>query len=307
MLLVLATAFNLALMPLLACIEGSGRVHEIYRLRFIQNFCATCISWLVIVLGGGLYNAATISLINLLITVAWLLLKHPVLMRIAYSFSKHNYLPVKLLSWRTEIWPMQWRIAISWISGYFINQLFVPILFYYHSPVIAGQMGMSLAVSTMITFIGQAWLNAKAPTLGKLIAKKDWQLLDTTFYRLVWQSSAVVLLACISLVVIAALLQKMPIFHRLLPPFQLACLAGSALMTYLTSCIAQYLRSHKREPFMVVSVIGASLIAISAWFFGKYYGSEAMVIAIVAINTLYGFPSAVWIWLKYKNAWRHPG
>lgn len=33
------------------------------------------------------------------------------------------------VSWKTEIWPLQWRIALSWLSGYFIFQLFTPILF----------------------------------------------------------------------------------------------------------------------------------------------------------------------------------
>jgi len=302
-LLVVATALNLLLLPFLACIEGSGQVREVYRLRFFQNFCATWVSWLVIVMGGGLYNAVAISLTNVLISILWLVFKRPILLRMVYPSKVKKIITKNLFNWRVEIWPMQWRIAISWISGYFINQVFVPILFYYHSPVIAGQMGMSLAISTMITFIGQAWISAKAPTLGKIVAIKDWKLLDSTFYRLCAESCTVVLCACVGFIFIVITFHHIPLFHRLLPPFQLICLTASAMITHCINCVAQYLRSHKREPFMILSVIGAILIAVSALFFGKYYGSEGIVIAVLTINLFYGLPSALWLWKKKKKIW----
>ena len=33
------------------------------------------------------------------------------------------------VAWRREILPFQWRISVSWMSGYFIFQLFTPMLF----------------------------------------------------------------------------------------------------------------------------------------------------------------------------------
>ena len=45
------------------------------------------------------------------------------------------------VDWRTEIWPFQWRLAVSWLCGYFTFQLFNPILFAVRGPIEAGQMG----------------------------------------------------------------------------------------------------------------------------------------------------------------------
>lgn len=299
--LVFITAINLVLLPFLACIEGSGEVKEVYRIRFIQGILGTCLAWIVIILKGGLYSAVSIAAASTLVSSYWLLRTRPLLFRIARYKSTQSC--ESIFSWKSEVWPMQWRIAISWISGYFINQIFVPILFYYKSPAIAGQMGMSLAISNVIIFIGQAWISAKAPLLGKIVAKQDWKTLDKTFYTLSAQSALIVFAACISFLCASLLFHQFNIFHRILPFNQLAFLIGGAFITHLINCIAQYLRSHKQEPFMVLSVIGGILIASTAWFFGKNYSSYGIVVAVFFINLFYGLPSALWLWNKKKKIW----
>ncbi len=304
-LLVLATAINLLLTPLLAIIEGSGKVQDIYRLRFAQTMLGTVISWIVILVGGGLYCAASIAIANALLSMGWLFFKKPLLLRWVYSVTAFKInAQHSLFCWWTEVWPMQWRIAISWMSGYFINQIFVPILFLYQSPVVAGQMGMSLAISVMIIFTGQAWLSAKAPFMGRLIAEKNWPSLDKMFFRLVWQSSVMVLLCALGMVLVVCIGQHYVIFQRLLPPSQMALLAASALLSHWINCIAQYLRSHKRDPFMVLSVLGAVLITGAAWYFGKSYSSYGIVASVFCINLCYGLPTAIWFWVKYRRVWQ---
>lgn len=302
-LLVSATALNLVLSPLLAVIEGSGRVKEINRLRFAQTLVATLVTWIVIVSGGGLFCASSLAISTAVISMTWLMLKNPLLIRLATAKKTLSQIKARHFSWREEVWPMQWRIAVSWISGYFINQIFVPILFLYQSPAVAGQMGMSLAVSTMIAFVGQAWLVAKAPFLGRLVAEKRWQTLDQMFYRLVWQSVLMVVMAGLALLIVVIIGQRYVIFQRLLPPGQLAFLICSAVLTHGINCIAQYLRSHKREPFMLLSVIGALFITVAAWYGGRTYSSYGIVIAVFLINALYGLPTALWFWCKYRREW----
>lgn len=305
LLLVLATAINLMWAPLLAVVEGSGKVREVSHLRFWQTIVATLVSWLVILGGGGLLAAATIASTNALFTFWWLYSKKPVLLRLVFARKRwRSVADKKVFCWSQEIWPMQWRIAISWMAGYFINQIFVPILFYYQTPTMAGQMGMSLSLSTMIVFIGQAWLSAKAPFLGRLVAQKDWLALDRVYYQLVWQSSLMVLVASVALITVAYFGQGFSLFQRLLPVKQLTFLCFSALLTHAINCLAQYLRSHKREPFMGLSVVGALLVACCAWYFGRSSGSLGIVVAVLVINLIYGLPSALWLWFKCRRAWQ---
>jgi hypothetical protein len=206
-------------------------------------------------------------------------------------------------SWKREIWPMQWRIAISWISGYFISQLFVPILFYYQTAEIAGKMGMTLSLANMLPVIGQAWLNAKAPFLGRLLAEKKTDEFEELFFKVLFQSTAVVVLGAVVLVVATILFQSSSIFQRLLPSSQVAMLALSAIVTHGVNCLAQYLRSFKREPMMEVSVIGAILIASSGWYCGKHFSSLGICVSALSVNLFFGLPTALWVWVKYKSQW----
>ncbi len=93
--------------------------------------------------------------------------------------------------WRKEVWPFQWRIAISWISGYFVFQLFNPVLFAFKGPVAAGQMGMSLSIATALQAVAISWINTKAAPFGTMIARKEYGRLDQLFFQALKQSISV--------------------------------------------------------------------------------------------------------------------
>jgi hypothetical protein len=84
-LLVFSTAMSLLATPLLAVIEGSGRVGEIYRLKLMQTMVATILAWGVIALGGGLLNAAAVAVVNAVFVFTWLALKNPLLFRLGLN------------------------------------------------------------------------------------------------------------------------------------------------------------------------------------------------------------------------------
>ncbi|MFK2504393.1 hypothetical protein ACIXPB_19920, partial [Bacteroides fragilis] len=87
------------------------------------------------------------------------------------------------MDYKTEIFPYQWKIALSWISGYFIFQLFNPVLFATEGAVIAGQMGMTLAALNGIQSLSLSWMTTKIPLYSGLIAQKQYRQLDIIFNR----------------------------------------------------------------------------------------------------------------------------
>src|SRR5260370_35067646 len=120
---------------------------------------------------------------------AWLTTKR----RFLWSLYRYNA-GLHRLQWWKEVWPFQWGIAISWICGYFVFQLFNPILFHYWGPVAAGQMGMSLNISNALMAISIAWVNTKAAPFGAMIARKEYVKLDHAFFRALTQSLVVCVL-----------------------------------------------------------------------------------------------------------------
>jgi O-antigen/teichoic acid export membrane protein len=204
-----------------------------------------------------------------------------------------------------EVWPFQWRIAVSWLSGYFIYQLYTPVLFAYRGPIEAGQMGMSLSLANALQSVAISWINTKAAPFGALIARKDYPALDSLFFRALRQSAGVFVASAL-LVLMGAIYLNWTHAHfaqRLLTPVSLAILLLSTFLNVVIFGLALYLRAHKQEKFLIPSIAGAALVACSTYFLGKHFGAFGMVSGNLTIALLMGAPSATFIFLKYRRAW----
>jgi O-antigen/teichoic acid export membrane protein len=213
-------------------------------------------------------------------------------------------LPGVSIHWWREVWPMQWKIALSWVSGYFVFQLFNPVLFIYFGAVVAGQMGMSLALTTAVTTLAMSWISTKSPTFGQLIARRDYKLLDRIFSRTLLQaffaaiSCGVVLL----LTVFVLYTLQIPLSQRVLDPLAFVLLTAVAIINVVVFAEAVYLRAHKQEPFLWISIAIAILSALSAYFLGRVYGAMGMaagsfVIAVISLGV------ATWIFFVKRHDW----
>ena len=74
-------------------------------------------------------------------------------------------------------------MALSWVSGYFIYQLFNPILFQYVGAEVAGQMGMTMQVVNAIQAFAFSWMSTKIPIYSTYIAQRRYELLDILFQK----------------------------------------------------------------------------------------------------------------------------
>lgn len=200
---------------------------------------------------------------------------------------------------------MQWKIALSWISGYFIFQLFTPVLFHYHGAVVAGQMGMTLSASNALLGICLTWMNSSNPELAKLIASRRWYALDSLFFRIIRQSIGIACIGAIAGWSVIFLLQTLntKIGNRFLPASQAAVLIATVVVVVAIYDFATYMRAHKHEPLMVLSIITAVLQAITTMFLGKYYSSNGIVLSYFVINTFFCLPIIIAIWFDFRRKW----
>ncbi len=204
-----------------------------------------------------------------------------------------------------EVWPFQWRIALSWLCGYFIFQLFNPVLFAYRGAVEAGQMGMSLTIMNALIAIAISWVNTKAAPFGAMIARKEYAELDRTFFTAVRQS-LLVCTVCILLTWVAIIYLNwihFPLVRRVLAPLPFGLLLLLVPMNVLVFAQATYLRAHKQEKFLLNSVLGAILTGSSTFFLGRSYGAIGVVIGSVLIGALIGVPLGTYTFIKYRRIW----
>ena len=301
-LLVMAAMLAFQVDPVFSFLEGCGFIAEVAQRRLTQAVLGSLLAWAALLSHHGLYSPAMVILGQVGVGIAFLLSsRHRRLIAglLFYPVRQH------FVGWKREIWPFQWKIAISWMCGYFIFQIFSPILFAYQGPVAAGQMGMSLNIATAIGSVTLAWMNTKSSPFGALVAKGRFAELDRLFFRTLWQST--VLLVIGATIFLFALLvgeRSFPgLANRVLPAWAFSLLLVNTILNHIIVSQALYLRAHKQEPFLVPTIISALLIASCTLFLGKNYGANAVTIGLVLQGILFAFPSATYIFVTKRRAW----
>lgn len=297
----ISTACSLMISPVLAFFEGLGKVKEVSKIRLVQQCCQISILFVCFIAGFKLYSSPLAAVVTLLVTFACIIFSYRKLL-LQFIW---NQLKDWKVNYRIEIFPYQWRIALSWISGYFIFQLFNPVIFATDGPVVAGQMGLTLAVLTGILSISISWINTKIPLFSRLIAKKEYTALDKAFNKTVKQSCFICFL-CLAILISSVLVMqgmKFSMVNRFLPLLPLILLSLTTFVNQLISALATYLRCHKQEPFLILSIVLAVLTAMSTFIFGKLYGITGITVGYSVVTIFVGLTWGVLIYKRKKKLW----
>lgn len=301
--LVLAASFNIFFMPILALLEGCGRVTEVARLRMYQNIIGSLAAWAMLMGGGGLLAMPAMSTGMAITVIAWLWHSKKNTLHDLFAHARESGIGIE---WKAEIWPMQWKIALSWLSGYFIFQLFTPVLFAYRGAVEAGQMGLSFSIANALMSVAMAWMGTKAPRFGTLIAMKDYVNLDQLFKLTLTRSLSVMVmlgaLLCMANYLVHTI--NLGFASRLLDPLSFAILILATILNYVTYAQSTYLRAHKQEPFLVISLISAGLIAASTLALGREYGSLGIMSGYLTVCATVGFGWGSKIFFSKRREWQ---
>jgi O-antigen/teichoic acid export membrane protein len=295
----LMAALNFQLDPFLSFLEGCGYVAEIARLRFMQSATGSLLAWMVLIDHHGLF-APSMMLFGMASTsLVWLSGKRKLLLGLLrHRAGAHR------IRWSQEVWPFQWRIAVSWLSGYFLFWIFNPVLFAFRGPVEAGKMGMSLSLANAIQAIAVSWVSTKSAPFGTLIARKAYWQLDQKFFQALSQSFAVSVVGALTawLGCLYLNLQHFSFAQRLLNPLSLGILLLYMIVNVVTSAEAYYLRAHKQEVFFVNSLVGAVAVTICTFIFGRRYGATGIVVSTCLLNCG-GLVWATYKFRKYRRLW----
>lgn len=284
--------------PLTAFLEGCGEVRQVARLRFWQCVANTACAWACLFSHHGLFAPGMTMLGSAVVGAVFLGRRRRFLFGLLrYPLVEHA------VSWRLEVWPFQWMIAVSWLCAYFTRQIFTPILFHYRSAVEAGQMGMSISIVGYVAAIVLAWMTTKAPTFGQLVARREFAELDRLFFRTLAQAMS--FLVFTSLICMAGVLLLGRFFPRMavriVSPQAFALLLLGTVGSVFMQCLAIYLRSFKREPLLWQSVAVAAFTLLLCGLTVKAMGTMGISLSYLACTGVVGAVSA---WLIFQS-WRH--
>lgn len=296
--LVGATAVNLWLSPGLAVMEGCGKVGQVARLRLAQSVLGYACLWAALLSGTGLWAATAVPVASAVCTGYWLK-AHGNMLR--WLSSRAIDLQNQLL-WRTDVLPLQWRIALSWASGYLIFNLFTPMVFSHHGVVEAGRLGMALTVFSAISTIGMSWVNAKAPNFTMHIARGERRELNILFKSLFLRSTVVIALTSGGVVLVAWYLSQigLPLMMRIASPSVLAVLAIVTTINSSVFAMAIYMRAHREEPMLTQSLVVGLLVAFAVYI-GSIYGTLTMMLLYMTVCVFISLPWTILLFMKYHR------
>jgi hypothetical protein len=297
--LLIGTALNMMALPFFAVIEGSGEISEVYSVRLFQGLIGSIFCWLVLMSGGDLWAASMVPILGAMISFIWIYKKRPQLFKIALLKEAG-----KKFNWSKEIWPLQWRLGINWISLFLMSQLSTPILFYFQNSTIAGQMGLSLTIAHMLGILSQSWITRRVPHMSQAAAKKEWHILDDLFKKDFVRSMCVFLLGVFLIMIVHGVISQTIYANRVLEFWPFLGLLIFSFFYYINIALAIQLRSYRKEPLVWVSSAGGLLILIATAIAAKYLSVNEVVLVMLATQVFLISPLSITIWRNRNREYR---
>lgn len=298
LLAIAASIAGLWCQPFYSFLDGCGQVRAVAVLRLRQAVVGMVLAWTAMLLHHGLYSPALVIAGQVVTGLIFLATRRQLLTGLLSHQARDAS-----IRWSREVWPFQWRIAVSCVCSYFTMQVFIPILFALRGPVEAGQMGMSLSITGYMTSLTMPWITTKATPFGRLIAQRQFEGLDRLFMRTLGQSLSVFAIIALAADGAAAALTFVApkLAARMVSPQLFAVLVLAAGATCVAQSLATLLRSFKQEPFLWQSLTVASLTLLLAVFVAPRWGNAGVTLGYLAISAGIGLPSALVIFARARS------
>jgi O-unit flippase, putative len=288
---------------ILSFIEGLNKIEEVQKIRFAVNIVYACIIAIVLVLHGNIFALALGCFISACTIFISLFGKFKKFLSQLLTITKTYTYP-----WRQEVMPLFIRYALSFSSGYFIFQIYTPLMHYFHGPVLSGKVGISLTLVGAVFNMANIWMYTITPRINMLVSTKNWSTLDTLFLKRLLLAIGTYIIIGIGVVLFIWLFGCVwiipKVVGRFLPVIPMGILYICYFIQIFVSALALYLRGHKQEPYMVLSIISAVWIACATFILGKWLPADFFFCGFLSMQVL-GSPIAYWIFRRCKNIWHN--
>jgi hypothetical protein len=295
---VLANSASLWCMPFYSFLEGCGHVRAVAASRFRMAGAAALCTWAPMLMHRGLYSPAAMIASQVAVGLLFVAGHRKLLAGLLRDRSVEP-----AIEWRIEVWPFQWRIAVSSMCSYFTALVFVPILFAVRGPVEAGRMGMALSITGYMTVLALAWTSTKSTPFGNMIARRAFAELDRLFRRAQAQSlaafAAMAFCACAGAAALPYFAPRLA--ARLVSPQIFAILVLAAGANCAIQSMATLLRSFKKEPFLIQSLIASSLTLLLVALTVRRWGGAGAAFSYLSATAGFALPSALAIFTNARR------
>lgn len=289
---VLSSALCFPYIPRIALLEGCNQVDRVNLLRLYQSIAGSLMVWLVLVSGAGLWALVGSNIVRWGCET-WLVHVH-------YRATFQSLREVAVhepMSWRQEIWPLQWRFAIQSVGSYFSTYFFQPLILRVRGGVVAGQFGMTWQVLNTLYTVSYSWVNTRTAELGGLASRGEHGLLHRRLRKIGWISVGVFLIGslCFGLTVEALRQAGVPMGSNFLPHREVAVLVLGMTGILVATLWQLRVRLYKHDPFLIPNTLAAISMSCLAWFGIQKEGSWGLAIGYAGLVWIFTVPISFWV------------
>ena len=281
-------------------LQGARQVARVQKITLVARITQTLVLFGLLVSHMGLYALAVATLVGnclLAIILVW-----------GYGKSLKQLLTLRSeQKWGRDVLSLLWRYAMSWVGGYLNMQVFTPIVFQLKGPVLAGKIGITMAIWMAAITLSTVWFSANGPRINILVERKEERRVNELTKELL-RLTFLTFLGCLVAVALALVVGSflyIEIIERIVRRFMGI---SSAMILIVVGCIsftvnamATYLRAHKEEPFLLPSVAAGLGTAFFTIIVVRYLGPEFAFAGFLA-STVLSFP---WFAAIYRRKRRH--
>lgn len=284
---------------ILSFLEGMGLVAKVALVRLVQALLCYVSLWLMLFYGYKLLALVVFHGINLLVALIWILGNRGSLL---WDLIQKRGSP-GTINWRIDMWPFQWRIAVSWMAGYCATQLITLILFAKIGAVGAGRFGLTLAALSAIATGASAWVTTKAPRFGNLAANRQFSELWNFYYQAYKGAILVGAFGAVIFIITVASLNilKYTVADRFLSIWAVTALAAATVVGIKVSAEASFLRAFRREPYMRLSITTGLTQVTLAVILTEFNDVTWVAIGYAAVTTGIGLILAKALFLRLRD------
>ncbi len=293
----LACVLLFFLNPLNCFLDGCGQIRAVAKMRFAQAALGIAASWGALFAHHGLYAPGCVILAYVVVGIIFLSSRSSLLLGLLFYHSGDN-----VVSWRQEVWSFQWKLGLSSLCSYFAVQVFTPAIFAIRGPQDAGKFGMSINIAGYLWTVVLAWTSTKATPFGQMIARREFDRLDESFFHTLRQSLGILcamVLFCMAAVLAVQYLDA-KLAARMVQPSLFVFLLLTALGTLAVQSQAIYLRAHKREPFLLQSIVVALLSIAGIYLLVPRFGVSGGVATYFLSTGVVGLILATTIFQRWR-------
>lgn len=286
---------------ILSFIEGMNKIEIIQYIRFYVAIINTVLVSLILIFGGGVYALAFGMFISASSIFIFIYGKfHSLLSQVLNVSKNFSY------QWRKEILPLFSRYAFSFFSGYFIFQIYIPVMQYFHGPIESGKVGITLVLVMAIFSMSNIWIYTITPKMNMLVAQSNKVELDSIFRKRLLLALLTYIIISVFVFVFLAIFKDFWIFPKIISRFlsvqATVMLLGCYFFQLLINSLATYLRAHKKEPYLIPSLILAIWVSISTVLIGEYLSPDYFFIGFLS-SYIWWLPLAYFIYKRCQLKW----